>query len=84
MGPLIPDLQNLIKWPNYILRLLGGAWPDLTLLVKAKAKLLLVAVSAGYIRYRVTSPSIRAGNEAPHIGSQSRRRPLLRLGPYPG
>ena len=39
VGPLIPDLQNLIKWPNYIqLCLLGGAWPDLTLLVKAKAK----------------------------------------------
>ena len=53
-----PDLQNLIKWPSYIqLCPLGGAWPDLTLLVKAKACwLLLVAVTAGYIRYRVTSP----------------------------
>ena len=90
-----PDLQNWIKWLNYIpLCLLGGAWsdltcstvqystawPDLTLLVKVKACwLLLVAVSAGYIRYRVTSPSIAAGNEAPHKGSQSRR-----LGPSPG
>ena len=81
-GPLIPDLQNWIKSPSYIQRLLrlGGAWSDLTLLVKVKACwLLLVAVSAGYIRYRVTSPSIAAGNEAPHKGSQSRR-----LGPSPG